>query len=288
MPYGLQVDSPFNLETTLAHDQGHRWRPDNENPGWYTGVLGEDYVRIRQETTDGPLEFEPGTTWIEHMLRWQFRVGEDVQTAHTTLRQDARMAVLVDRFDGLRIMRVDPWECLVFFIISGHNHYQSRVPTGPTATSLDRIAERFWEGGAWAHDRYPFPRPEEVWSDSGLVKLQELWFKRTDKRRSIRGLTDMPRRVHEAARFIKTGRLDSLRSESAERAVSALRTLPGVGPKAAHCVALFGLGHMDAFPVDVHVIEGLLSVYGRDPFLPYAGYASQLLFLEGLKNNMQR
>ena len=59
MPDELPIDSPFDLDLTLECDQGHRWRPDREDHGWYTSVLGQDLVRIRQKSKDGPIEFEP-------------------------------------------------------------------------------------------------------------------------------------------------------------------------------------------------------------------------------------
>ena len=118
---------------------------------------------------------------IESKLLWQFRVDDNVKAVYDKLAADSRMKALVDRYCGLRIMRVDPWECLVFFILSAHNHYQARVPTAPTANSMDKIAERFWEGESCPHDRYPFPSPQEVASPSGLGKLQELWSEQTDK-----------------------------------------------------------------------------------------------------------
>lgn len=196
------------------------------------------------------------------------------------------MAGLLKRYRGLRIMRVDPWECLVFFILSAHNHYQIRVPTAPTLDSIDQIAQYFWnDDPTWEYDRFPFPGPKELGSQSGLTKLRELWSKRTDPKRRIRGLTEMPRRIYEAARFAEAGQLDRLEGESIQQAVSMLKTVHGVGPKTAHCVALFGLGCMDAFPVDTHVTEALLSLYARNQFHPYAGYASQLLFMEGLRIN---
>ena len=202
------------------------------------------------------------------------------------MADDSRMADLLNRYYGLRIMRVDPWECLVFFILSAHNHYQMRVPTTTTANSIDEIADHFWNGkSSWVHGRYSFPSPKEVGSQCGLDKLQELRSERPDVPRRIRGLTDMPRRIHEAARFVDAGQLHRLQGESTDHAVYVLNTmLRGVGPKTAHCVALFGLGHLDAFPVDAHVTEALLSLYGRDPFQPYAGYASQFLFMGGLRN----
>ena len=231
----LLIDPPFNLELTLEYDQGHRWRPDRENPGWYTSVLGKDFVRIRQEKKDGPLDLEPYTQEIASKLLWQFRVDDNIKAVYDTLADDSRMAALVDRYYGLRIMRVDPWECRVFFILSAHNHYQSRIPTALTAHSVDEIAKQFWGDKPWPHDRLPFPSSQEVVSPSGLDKLQELWQDRPKSPRRIRGLTDMPRRIHEAARFVEAGQMHRLQGESTEHTVYVLNTmLRGVGPKTAH------------------------------------------------------
>lgn len=47
--------------------------------------------------------------------------------------------------------------------------------------------------------------------------------------------------------------LASLRKVDLEVAISALCTLPGVGPKVAACIALFSLDQHHAVPVDTHV-----------------------------------
>ena len=69
VPYELSIGPPFDLDLTLEYDQGHRWRPDGEDPGWYTSVLGRDFVRVRQKTSHGPIEFEPCTEEIASKLR---------------------------------------------------------------------------------------------------------------------------------------------------------------------------------------------------------------------------
>ena len=95
----------------------------------------------------------------------------------------------------------------------------------------------------------------------------------------IGGLNEMPRRIHEAAQFVAAGGLDELEGKPSGEVISVLDELPSVGAKTAHCVAPFGLGCVDAFPIDAHVTRALLSLHGRDPFQPYAGYASQFLFM---------
>ena len=159
MPCELLINAPFDLDLTLQYDQGHRWRPDPEDYGWYTSVLGDQFVRIRQGTTDGPLEIDSETEETVDRLLWQFRADDNIEAVHARLRCDSVMGGLVNCYRGLRIMRVDPWECLVFFILSAHNHSQSRVATAPTANAMDEIAKCFWEDGPRPRDSYPFPRP---------------------------------------------------------------------------------------------------------------------------------
>jgi N-glycosylase/DNA lyase len=76
------------------------------------------------------------------------------------------------------------------------------------------------------------------------------------------------------------------------RAREALLDLSGVGEKVADCVLLFGLGHREAFPVDVWVKRAMESLYfrgyrrttrdvqafARERFGALAGLAQQHLF----------
>jgi N-glycosylase/DNA lyase len=73
---------------------------------------------------------------------------------------------------------------------------------------------------------------------------------------------------------------------------SILLDLPGVGEKVAECVLLFGLGHREAFPVDVWVQRAIerwyfgghrrtpraIRTWAQDRFGLLAGYAQQHLF----------
>jgi N-glycosylase/DNA lyase len=82
-----------------------------------------------------------------------------------------------------------------------------------------------------------------------------------------------------AARAVDAGTLDlpALARRELPRAREELRQLPGVGPKIADCVLLFGCGHDAAFPVDVWMRRALQRVKTTD-LGPYAGWAQQYLF----------
>ena len=61
----------------------------------------------------------------------------------------------------------------------------------------------------------------------------------------------------------------------------ALQTIRGVGPKVAECVLLYGMGRLEAFPLDVWMKRAMAVLFpGRKPedFGPYAGIAQQYIF----------
>ena len=74
-----------------------------------------------------------------------------------------------------------------------------------------------------------------------------------------------------------------------------LMGIKGVGVKVANCVSLFGLGHREAFPVDVwikRIVETLyfdgidtpaerIGEFGTSRFGEFGGYAQQYLFYYG-------
>lgn len=69
---------------------------------------------------------------------------------------------------------------------------------------------------------------------------------------------------------------------SYDEAMENLLTRKGIGKKVANCICLFGLHHVDAFPIDTHVKQ-LLDKYYCDGFdferyKGVAGIIQQYLF----------
>ena len=288
----LTVNQPFDLAATLACGQGHRWLgPDSD--GWYESVLGSDVVRIRQKVIHGPLEFESTgneAATAGQLLR-QFRLDDDIEAIYGELVRDAVMAKLVERYPGMRVMRVDPWECLVFFICSAN----TSIPG--IHQRMERISAAFGTTVSLnGRTRHTFPKPNDICNEGpGFEKLTGLRL----------GL-DKESRIHQAAIAVSSEdlNLDVLAAEpSSEKVADALRILYGVGDKVANCVALFSLEKLDAFPIDVHIGRNLQKLFGEKPGFPasknqkttalrkwaqrrfgrYAGYAETFLFIDDLK-----
>ncbi len=99
--------------------------------------------------------------------------------------------------------------------------------------------------------------------------------------------------IQDTARFLAAhpGWLDETERIPFAEARARLVTLPGVGPKIADCVLLFGAGRFESFPVDVWIIRAMSRLYdlegwspaqvahfGRVHFGAAAGLAQQFLF----------
>ena len=71
-------------------------------------------------------------------------------------------------------------------------------------------------------------------------------------------------------------------SLSNEKSKSELMKIKGIGNKVADCICLFGLHHLDAFPIDTHIKKILDREYNGE--IPewaeskYAGLFQQYIF----------
>ena len=97
--------------------------------------------------------------------------------------------------------------------------------------------------------------------------------------------------IINAARAVASGELDLERLAAADQqtALKGLLSLKGVGVKVANCALLFGLGHLEAFPIDVWMKRALKEHFAPD-FDPeslgeYAGLAQQYIFYYARSTN---
>ena len=168
---------------------------------------------------------------------------------------------------GIRILNQDPWEMLITFIISQNKN----IPA--IRRSVEKLAEMCgMEITNGAGEKYfAFPTP------GALAELREEQLKEC-------GLGYRCRYVKEAAEAVADGRLDltSLKESDEETAMLALTGLTGVGKKVASCVSLFGLHHLDSFPIDVWVKRILEEQYPKgypfEEYSPYNGVYQQYMF----------
>ena len=286
-PVQLRVGQPFDLSASLHSGQSHRWRRDSRSPGehgsgWHWGIVYDNLIKIR-ETEQGPsgcLEFTaagPDPNNLVPQMRSFFRLEDDLESIYADISHDPRVAEMVELYRGLRLLRVDPWECMISFICSAN----SNLPR--IHANVESVAERYGRRmDVDGHVRYTLPSPAEL-AEAGEAALRDL------------GLGFRAPYVASAARAVADGALDleSLRHMPYSEAHERLMELPGIGPKIADCILLHSLDQMEAFPVDVWVRRVLreryfsgrkpppdreMAAWARDHFGPWAGYAELYLF----------
>ena len=271
----LETNQPFDLVASLESGQAHRWRREED---WYSGVVRGNFIKMRQ--AGRRVEFCCGPSSETQMLpRLQsyFRLDDDLAAIYDEISRDQRVAAMVARYPGLRLLRLEPWECVVSFICSAN----SNIPR--IHQNMEKLAETLGDPvGMDGQVRHVFPTPAQL-AEAGELELRRL------------GLGFRAPYVDQASRMVLEGRLDldSLVDMPYSEAKARLMECPGIGPKIADCIAVFSLEKLEAFPIDVWVRRALTEWYFPDRKRPtdrvllewaqnhfgrYGGYSQQYLF----------
>ena len=232
--------------------------------GWIYG----SFVRIAQK---GDSLICPGIPFSQ--VQRFFSLDVDLQIVTSRIDVDPVIHAALKSHSGLRVIRQDPWECLVSFILSAFNNI-------PRLTGmLERLALRFGEPASL---RYRFPRAER------LMRVSERVLRNC-------GLGFRAPYLKAAAEAVAGGAADlqGWRRFDDERLRAALCSIPGVGEKVAECVMLFSYERGSAFPVDVWIGRAMrawyfrrrkkvtdreIRLFARKYFGPYCGWAQQYLY----------
>lgn len=279
----LVVECVSDFDPVHIFECGQCFRWTREDDGSYTGIADGRPVSVRFE--EGRLTVENcGAGDFENFWYDYFDLGRDYASVKKYLMEkDEVMRRAVDFGGGIRLLRQDPWETVVSFIISQN----SNIPRIRRCVEL--LCSNFGEPlGEWrGKKRFGFPAPE---------RLAEL--SREDLAVCRLGYRD--KYVIGAAQAVAgdNGRtLTAARYADQEEALKYILTLPGAGPKVASCIMLFGLLHYGSFPLDVWMkrimselygyelqdVKGM-SEYARIHFGEYSGFAQQYLFYYAKEN----
>lgn len=270
---------PFTERTlaeTLIGGQAFRWYWQ-ENGAFWVGTWGRHAVCLRL-AREGPLEVACLTSQttpadvldylaLERLADW---------TDALPLRSDPVLAHLHARWAGLSLLQQAPEETLLAFICSA-NKQISQI-----RQMLHALSERFGS----PLDGTPF-RALPDWNQLARARLEDLRACSLGYRAAY--VSQTARILRQAPAYLPD--IDHL---SLTEARARLLALPGVGPKVADCVLLFGYGRGEAFPVDTWIEKILirsypdlagwtreqLATFARIHFGRAAGLAQQWFFAE--------
>ncbi len=272
----IRIEDDFDLGKIADSGQCFRF---NESGDGYSVLSLDKHLFIKKLEAD-EYELDCSKDDFERFWKGYF----DLDLSYRDIRgridkeKDSYLYSASEFGKGIRILRQDPWEMLISFIIS----QRKNIPA--IKASIEKLCER--AGEAIGEDEngkllYSFPTPEKL---AGL-SLDEL---------SACSLGYRDKYVMKAARDVAAGSVDLMAYKELgdDELMERLLELFGVGVKVANCEILFGYHRLDAFPRDVWINRVLEMHYPQgfmfDRYAPYNGIMQQYLFFysRSLGSNM--
>ena len=251
----------FDLKGTADSGQCFRLLPE-EAGSWGLIAHGE-YLRI-QDLGEGWFDFVCTREAYASVWKTYFDLERDYQQIHALIHPgDGYLYDAANYARGIRILKQEPFETLISFIISQRKNLPA-IRHCVRQLSLS-YGERIEEG------IHAFPTPVAL-AEATLDGLLAC------------SLGYRAKYIRKTAQMVAEGTpdLNTLHDLSDEKLQTALMTLSGVGVKVAQCVMLFAYHRMDAFPVDVWIERVLRNEFPDGfPFERFpgsAGIIQQYLF----------
>ncbi len=266
-------NSHFNLKQIAQSGQTFRWKPLNEEMEAYVIISADKAVKVRRK--DDMLFFECTERMWNEYWKGYFDIDRDYGDIEAKIMQsdDIHLQHCFAKGSGIRILRQDLWEIIITFLISQNNNIK-RITNSVEALCKCCGKPVFFDDGLQAG--YSFPSAREI--DVSVFGRKELGLGYRDVY-----LKEMTEYVIENPDFLTT-----LSTMSYSEAFEELIKRKGIGAKVANCVCLFGLHHVDAFPIDTHIKKLILKYYpdGFDieDYKGFAGIAQQYLFYNEIVN----
>jgi len=260
----------INIDDTINSGQVFLWKKIDSK--WY-GIDGKKILILKDK-------LDVKSKNIHNF----FRFDDDFQGIKKQLSKDRVMKKAINNFPGMRILRQDPFQCYISFIVSSN----SNIPN--IQTRLQKLSQKFGEKMIIdKNEFFLFPKPEKL-ANASINEIAKC------------GLGYRTKYVKKAAIAVNKGMIDfsSLKKQDYQEARDSLCQVFGIGKKVADCILLFSLEKLEAVPLDRWVLRILQKYYSKefqistktitektydelhnkivDHFGEYAGYGQQFLF----------
>lgn len=257
----MQISIPDDFDLSKIARSGQCFRVKEFEDGRFRFITGGEVLYIRQQDA-GCFEVScPEETWRRVWVPYF-----DLARSYGPIQQiipdsDSYMRLAAREGRGIRILRQDPWEMLVTFIIS----QRKSIPAIQQAVEL--LAQRFGETVVTPCETvHTFPTAAQL-AAAGQEDLAacKLGYR-------------VPY-VRDAVARVLSGQIDlaALADLPDAELFEALKTIRGVGNKVANCICLFAYGRMGAAPIDTWIHKIIAREYsGCNPFPGYGEYAGIL------------
>lgn len=273
---GVLLVHPSDYKVDQIFDCGQAFRFEKVEEGKYQGIAFGKYLEVTH-VDDGVFLWP--STLDDYTEIWEDYF--DLKTDYTHIKNEIsnKYEVLKRATEygaGIRILRQDPWEIIISFIISANNN----IPRIQGA--IEKLSIKYGQAftDPYGQKKYTFPSPENL----ARASVEDI---------RACGVGYRDKYILKSAQMILTGEvsIEKVAEMDVLSAEKELMKLHGVGKKVADCILLFGFNHMGAFPVDTWVKKVIAKYFLTDKssvkeilqfaeseFGDLAGYVQQYLF----------
>ncbi|NTU50544.1 MAG: DNA-3-methyladenine glycosylase 2 family protein [Desulfobulbaceae bacterium] len=253
--YKIMLDKSIDIRGSLFSGQSFLWNKDDSDHNLFTSTIDNVQIFIRQisesdfdvYTTNKEISGTKIPLFINHYFTLDIETEKVFPDFFPAAYPD--LWQLLSGYFSLRILRQPPFETMISFMCAqGIGMHLIRKQVAMLSRSFGIRKTVTFCGKEIT--LYSFPKPDRLASaDPVLLSLC------TNNNR-IRA-----ENISHAAQAVAEGRIDFSALRDPAIPLSELRSMlgqnRGIGYKIADCIALFGLGRFDAFPIDTHVRQYL-------------------------------
>ena len=293
------IKSPIDLDLTINSGQTSQ-PPWTVNEDTYSNVVmveGKPLI-FNVKQSGKYLEFNLDDENAVSRLKYIFDLDFDLDKFYKYLNSHDELKDMSKFCEGLRLfLAPDPFECVISSICSANNSIKRW-----TKSVAD--IKRNW--GTGYGDYHTFPKSEDL---AKIYLDEEDEFNSSD----IQNICDCSNNLKSCgvgyrapymrrASELFTDEMDlcEIYSMSYDEAFETILEVPGVGPKVADCILLYGFNFKEAFPSDVWIKRIVSHLYfngrdisvskvrdfGMEQFGDYAGYVQLYMFHYARKSGL--
>jgi len=213
-----------------------------------------------------------------------FRLDDNFEKISNELKNDNYVRNALKMFPGLRLIRQNPFQCYISFIVSSN----SNIPN--IKSRLENLCKTFGRRKIVdGREFFLFPEPSDL-ANASVLDIKKCGLGYRAKAVKTASLSVLDREID----------FDFLKEIDYHTAKEELIKVFGIGNKVADCILLFSLEKLEAFPLDRWMLRILQKYYSKEfqistktltektydqlheniveHFGSYAGYAQQFLF----------
>ena len=233
LKYNSYKNSKVNLDQTINSGQVFLWKKIDKK--WF-GIDGERVLILE--------DFQK----FEKNLEYEFnflRLDDEFEIISKDLKNDKIVRRALKLFPGLRLLRQDPFQCYISFIVSSN----SNIPN--IKSSLQKLCKTFGKSKMVdGKEFFLFPEPSDL-ANASVLDIKKC------------GLGYRAKAVKTASLTVVNGKIDFdfLKKIDYHAAKEELIKVFGIGNKVADCILLFSLEKLEAFPLDRWMLRILQKYY---------------------------